>query len=133
MLLIKDIMTSPVYTVEAGASAEEAAWGLTRRHIGGAPARDAAGNLVGVLSSSDLVNPEPAQWIKGEATVGDVMNPEVISLYAEDPAMAAVNEMAKRSIHRIVVLDGDSNLAGIVTPMDVVRALARGDRFDLSE
>ncbi len=133
MLLIKDIMTSPVYTVETGASAEEAAWGLTRRHIGGAPARDAAGNLVGVLSSSDLVNPEPAQWIKGEATVGDVMNPEVISLYAEDPAMAAVNEMAKRSIHRIVVLDGDSNLAGIVTPMDVVRALARGDRFDLSE
>ena len=133
MLLIKDIMTSPVYTVETGASAEEAAWGLTRRHIGGAPARDAAGNLVGVLSSSDLVNPEPAQWIKGEATVGDVMNPEVISLYPEDPAMAAVNEMAKRSIHRIVVLDGDSNLAGIVTPMDVVRALARGDRFDLSE
>ena len=133
MLLIKDIMTSPVYTVEAGASAGEAAWGLTRRHIGGAPARDAAGNLVGVLSSSDLVNPEPAQWIKGEATVGDVMNPDVISLYAEDPAMAAVNEMAKRSIHRIVVLDGDSKLAGIVTPMDVVRALARGDRFDLSE
>ena len=110
MLLIKDIMTSPVYTVEAGASAGEAAWALTRRHIGGAPARDAAGNLVGVLSSSDLVNPEPAQWIK-----------------------AAVNDMAKRSIHRIVVLDGDSNLAGIVTPMDVVRALARGDRFDLSE
>ena len=133
MLLIKDIMTSPVYTVEAGASAEEAAWGLTRRHIGGAPARDAAGNLVGVLSSSDLVNPEPAQWIKGEVTVGDVMNPDVISLYADDPAMAAVNEMAKRSIHRIVVLDGDSKLAGIVTPMDVVRALARGDRFDLSE
>ena len=133
MLLIKDIMTSPVYTVEAGASAVEAAWGLTRRHIGGAPARDAAGHLVGVLSSSDLVNPEPAQWIKGEATVGDVMNPDVISLYADDPAMAAVNEMAKRSIHRIVVLDGDNNLAGIVTPMDVVRALARGDRFDLSE
>jgi len=82
MLLIKDIMTSGVYTVEASASAEEAAWGLTRRHIGGAPARDADGNLVGVLSSSDLVNPEPAQWIKGEATVGDVMNPDVISLYA---------------------------------------------------
>jgi len=133
MLLIKDIMTSAVYTVDADASTEEAAWGLTRRHIGGAPARDAAGNLVGVLSSSDLVNPEPAQWIKGEATVGDVMNPDVISLYADDPAMAAVTEMARRRIHRIVVLDADGKLAGIVTPMDVVRALARGDRFDLSD
>jgi len=133
MLLIKDIMTSSVYTVETDASAEEAAWGLTRRHIGGAPARDAAGNLVGVLSSSDLVNPEPAQWIKGEATVGDVMTPDVVSLYADDPAMAAVTEMARRRIHRIVVLDADSKLAGIVTPMDVIHALARGDRFDVSD
>ena len=133
MLLIKDIMTSGVYTVEASAFAEEAAWGLTRRHIGGAPARDADGNLVGVLSSSDLVNPEPAQWIKGEATVGDVMNPDVISLYAEDSAMVAVTEMARRRIHRIVVLDAESKLAGIVTPMDVVRALARGERFDLAD
>ncbi|HZL19022.1 MAG TPA: CBS domain-containing protein [Polyangia bacterium] len=95
MLRIKDIMTVNVYTVDVDASAEEAAWGLTRRHIGGAPARDATGNLVGVLSKSDLVNPEPAQWIKGEATVGDLMNPDVVSLYADDPAMAAVDEMAK--------------------------------------
>lgn len=130
MLKIRDIMTAEVYTVEADASAEEAAWGLTRRHIGGAPARDGQGNLVGVLSSSDLVNPEPAQWIRGEATVGDLMNPEVISLYADDPALAAVTEMAKRNIHRIVVLDEGSKLAGIVTPMDVVRAVARGASFD---
>ena len=130
MLRIKDIMTRGVYTVEANASAGEAAWGLTRRHIGGAPARDAAGNLVGVLSGSDLVNPEPAQWIRGEATVGDLMTPEVISLYENDPAMAAVSEMVKRDIHRIVVLDGESELAGIVTPMDILRALARGESFD---
>jgi CBS domain-containing protein len=133
MLRIKDIMTPHIYTVDVDASAEEVAWGLTRRHIGGAPARDAAGNLVGVISKSDLVNPEPEQWIKGEATVGDLMNPDVISLYADDPAMAAVNEMAKRDIHRIVVLDRESKPAGIVTSMDVVRALSRGRRFELTE
>jgi CBS domain-containing protein len=133
MLRIKDIMTVNVYTLDVDASAEEAAWGLTRRHIGGAPARDATGNLVGVLSKSDLVNPEPAQWIKGEATVGDLMNPDVVSLYADDPAMAAVDEMAKRDIHRIVVLDRESKPAGIVTPMDVVRALSRGQLFALTD
>jgi CBS domain-containing protein len=57
MLRIKDIMTRGVYTVEAEASAGEAAWGFTRRHIGGALARDDEGNLVGILSSSDLVTP----------------------------------------------------------------------------
>jgi CBS-domain-containing membrane protein len=61
------------------------------------------------------------------------MNPEVVTLYAEDPAMAAVAEMAKRQIHRIVVLDAESKLAGIVTPMDVVRALARGANFDVDD
>ena len=132
ILLIRDIMTPTLFTLEAGASAEEAAWALTRRHISGAPARDADGNLVGMLSKSDLVDPEPAQWIKKEATVGDLMNPDVVSLYADDPAMAAVTEMATRHIHRIVVLDENSKLAGVVTPMDVVRALAQGARFDLT-
>lgn len=131
MLRIRDIMTSNVYAVDADASAEEASWGLTRRHIGGAPVRDSAGNVVGVLSKTDLVDPEPSQWVRGEATVGDLMNPDVVSLYADDPAMAAVAVMAKRQIHRIVVLDAESKLAGIVTPMDVVCALARGATFDV--
>ena len=91
------------------------------------------GNLVGVLSSSDLVNPEPAQWRRREATVADLMNPDVISLYADDPAMAAVSEMARRDIHRIVVLDEESKLAGIVTPSDVLRALLAGDATDESD
>jgi len=133
MLLIRDIMTTNVYTVDEDASAEEAAWGLTRRHIGGAPALDHDGNLVGVLSKGDLVNPEPKQWIRGEATVADLMNPDVIQLYADDPALVAVTEMFSRSIHRIVVLDAEGKLAGIVTPMDVVRAIARGQQFQIDD
>ena len=66
MLTIRDIMTPVVYTIEGDASAQEAAWGLTRRHIGGAPVVDSEGNVTGVLSKGDLVNPEPAQWIKAQ-------------------------------------------------------------------
>ena len=131
ILLIRDIMTPRLFTLEAGASAEEAAWALTRRHISGAPARDAEGNLVGMLSKSDLVDPEPAQWIKKEATVGDLMNPDVVTLYADDPAMLAAAEMTNRNLHRIVVLDADSQPVGIVTALDVVKALYRGAQFDV--
>src|SRR3954471_18387445 len=103
MLTVRDIMTANVFSVEADASAEEAAWGLTRRHVGGAPVRDSRGNLVGVLSKGDLVNPEPSQWIKGEATVGDLMTPDVLALYAEDPALAAAAAMVQRDVHRVIV------------------------------
>jgi len=84
-----------------------------------------------MLSKSDLVDPEPAQWIKKEATVGDLMNPDVVTLYADDPAMLAAAEMTNRNIHRIVVLDADSQPVGIVTALDVVKALYRGAQFDV--
>jgi len=131
MLKVSDIMTREVYTVESDASAEEAAWGLTRRHIGGAPVRDHNGGLVGMLTKGDLVNPEPAQWIRGEATVEDVMNPDVLALYAEDPAVTAAIGMAQRKIHRVVVIDADGRMAGIVTAFDIVKAVAAGLDFSV--
>jgi CBS-domain-containing membrane protein len=129
MLTVRDIMSPNVFTVEADASAEEAAWGLTRRHIGGAPVRDSRGDLVGVLSKGDLVNPEPAQWIKGEPTVGDLMNPDVLAVYTEDPALAAATGMMERQVHRLVVLDEEQKMIGIVTSMDIVKAVAAGRSF----
>jgi CBS-domain-containing membrane protein len=129
MLTVRDIMTAPVYTVEADASAEEAAWGLTRRHVGGAPVRDSRGNIVGVLSKGDLVNPEPSQWIKGAPTVGDLMNPDVLAVYTEDPALAAAAGMAQRNIHRVIVLDEQQKMVGIVSSMDIVRAVVAGRQF----
>lgn len=131
MLKVRDIMTTDVFTLEPDTSAEEAAWGLTRRHIGGAPVHAADGALIGVLSKGDLVNPEPAQWIKGEATVADVMNPDVLTLYADDPAILAAVGMAERKIHRVIVMDENLRLAGIVTSFDIVKAVAAGLDFGI--
>jgi CBS domain containing-hemolysin-like protein len=41
--------------------------------------------------------------------------------------MAAVRLMANDLVHRAVVVDDKGKLVGVVTPMDVLRALARGD------
>ena len=133
MLKVRDIMTAGVYTLDADASAEEAAWGLTRRQIGGAPVHDSSGALVGVITKGDLVNPEPAQWIKGEATVADVINPDVLTLYADDPALSAAVGMVERQIHRIVVMDDNFRMAGIVTAFDVVKAVAAGLDFSVAK
>jgi len=126
MLRVKDIMAKKVYTVEFDASAEEAAWGLTRRQIGAAPVRNKEGQLVGMLTSADLVDPAPQRWIKKEATVGDLMDPEVFAVYEDDAALVAVHELASKNQHRLVVLDADNKLVGIVSAMDIVRALDRG-------
>jgi CBS domain-containing protein len=67
--------------------------------------------------------------IKGEATVGDLMNPDVLALYPEDPALAAAVGMVQRSIHRVIILDEEQQMIGIVTSMDIVRAVAAGRKF----
>ncbi|MCG5053610.1 MAG: CBS domain-containing protein [Myxococcales bacterium] len=129
MLRVRDIMTREVFTLEAKASALEAAWALTRRSINSAPVRDAQGRLVGVLSKSDLVNPEPQDWIKGEALVEDLMTPNVLGLYEDDPAVAAAQGMVESNVHQAVVYTDDGKLAGIVAAMDIVKAVAKGEDF----
>lgn len=133
MLRVADIMTKKVYTVEFEASAEEAAWGLTRRQIGAAPVRNREGQLVGMLTQADLVDPEPRQWIKKEATVGDLMDPGVTAVYEDDAALVAVHELASKDLHRLIVLNAENALVGIVTAMDVVRALDRGLSFSVDD
>lgn len=133
MLTVKDIMTKKVYTVEFDASAGEAAWGLTLRQIGAAPVKNREGQLVGILTKGDLVDPEPKEWIKKEATVGDLMDPEVIAVYEDDPALVAVHELASKNQHRLVVLNTDNKLVGIVSTMDIVRALDKGLPFAVGD
>ena len=133
MLRVRDIMTKKVYTVEFDASAEEAAWGLTRRQIGAAPVKNRDGELVGILTKGDLVDPAPHQWIKKEPTVGDLMDPEVIAVYEDDAALVAVHELASKKQHRLVVLNVENALVGIVSTMDVARALDRGLSFSVGD
>jgi CBS-domain-containing membrane protein len=133
MLTVKDIMTKKVYTVEFDASAGEAAWGLTLRQVGGAPVKNREGELVGILTKGDLVDPEPHEWIKKEATVGDLMDPEVVAVYEDDPALVAVHELASRNQHRLVVLNTENKLVGIVSTMDIVRALDKGLPFAVGD
>src|SRR5262245_50325389 len=83
MLRIRDIMTREVFVLPAEASLEEAASSLSSRGIGGAPVRDRRGQLVGVLSKSDLVDPE--NGTADARTVGDVMMPALLTLHEDDP------------------------------------------------
>ncbi len=133
MLRVNDIMTKKVYTVEFDASAEEAAWGLTRRQIGAAPVRNREGQFVGMLTKADLVDPAPRDWVKKEPTVGDLMDPEVFAVYQDDAALVAVHEMASKNLHRLIVLDAENQLVGIVSAMDVVRAIDRGLGFAVGD
>jgi len=134
MLKIADIMTSDVFTLPASCRADQAAWELSVRGYTGAPVRDDSGRLVGVLSRSDLADPERNEGPLEGRDVQELMTPGIFTLRAEDLVMNAVKLMVREGIHRVVVTDGDRKLVGIVTSSDVLHALMRGqlgeDAFD---
>lgn len=127
MLRVRDIMTREVVSLAGDTPLETAAWRLASEAVSGAPVRDARGNLIGVLSKSDLVD---LMRGAGQATrVEDAMTPGVWAVHPDAPALDAVQLMVDKSIHRVLVVRGPGKLEGIVTAMDVMRAIAGGARF----
>jgi predicted transcriptional regulator len=129
-LKIADIMTRDVLVLPPDMPVEEAAAALAEHGIGGAPVREADGRIVGILSRADLTDPERP---RGAArSVRDLMTPGILTLRDSDLAMNAVRLMVREDVHRIVILDDAGELAGIVTPSDVLRALVAADPLDES-
>ena len=50
----------------------------------------------------------------------------IYAVRAGDSILAAIRLMVDEDIHRVVVVGDEGEVAGIVTPMDVLRALACG-------
>lgn len=130
MCRVDEIMTRNVMTLAPDADVADAAWGLTVKGIGGAPVKDAAGHVLGLVSKSDLV--DPARMKAGEKgappmKVEDVMTPAVFAVRTTDSVRETARRMVETGSHRMLVIDPDGKLAGIVTTMDVLKALVHGD------
>ena len=103
-------------------SLQQAATVLAEHDIGGAPVCDREGNVLGVLSKTDLT--EHAAHDDLDQSVERAMTTHVVYVGADEPLDRAVSLMAFEGVHRLVVLDGRAHLAGILTSMDVLRELA---------
>jgi CBS domain-containing protein len=117
---VEDIMSRDVLTLSADMNLGEAVALLSDRQITGAPVCASDGRVIGVLSTSDLVE---AWGAASSSLVGGVMTPNVLFVRAADAIHEAAETMAFEGVHRLVVLEGD-RLVGVVTSMDVLRELA---------
>lgn len=123
---VADIMTRNVLTVASDAHLEDAAWGLTLKGFSGAPVKDEHGNVIGVLSKSDIVDPEKTDPKAHHHFVRDSMTPLLFAARSTDPVRFAVRRMVETGVHRLVVVDDRGEVVGIVTPIDILRGLLEG-------
>jgi predicted transcriptional regulator len=144
-MLAKDIMHRPVISVERYLTLAELAKIFSERCITGAPVVDEEGRILGVVSQTDLVRerreassgvplfhlepetPTTALGIHFEDMDGkrveEIMTPGAIAVEEGTSMGELAHVMLDRHIHRVLITR-DGKLSGIVTTMDMLRALA---------
>ncbi|ESS06494.1 MAG: hemolysin related proteins containing CBS domain protein [uncultured archaeon A07HB70] len=116
------LLLREVPTVAPDASLVDAARQMRETGERRAPVVD--DELVGILTVTDVVRAVARDDVPGEAPVGDLVDPAVNTTYVETPLTVVERELYHADVPYAVVLDGEGDMAGIVTEVDIV-AVAR--------
>lgn len=129
-------MSQPVITVAPGTPLKEVAAILVGHGISAAPVVTESGELVGIVSESDLLHleaPDPRRHIAPQPpggaplrTAADAMTREVVALPEDADVAEVARAMLDRGVKRIPILSA-GRITGIVSRRDILKVLARSD------
>ena len=118
-MLVKDIMTRTTRFISKGATLREAGQVMDREDIGFLPVRD-GGQLVGVVTDRDLAIRSSKNTTTYESLhVEDVMSPRAHAIRSNIPAVGAAQAMKMKGVQRLLVIDDDQRLVGVVSLGDL--------------
>jgi CBS domain-containing protein len=131
-----DLMTPAPVTLPATTPLAQAAAVMADRDLKRLPVVDSAGRLVGMVSRSDLLNtvaeglrqrPEqPLRLPEGAPmTVGGLPIAAVPAVERDTPLAETLERLLETEKRRVVVVDGERRVVGIITDGDVLRRAAR--------
>jgi CBS domain-containing protein len=118
-MLINEIMTRSVEFIGPDETLQHAASRMKELGVGPLPVCENAG-VVGMLTDRDITVRAVAEGRNPQTTkVRDVMSGEVICCYEDQECEVAARLMRSQQIRRILVLDRDKQLVGIVSLGDL--------------
>lgn len=149
-VVARQLMTPDVLSVSEGWTVTELASFFAEYTLSGAPVISRSGDLVGVVSITDILrytnNPQYSTEvisqqsfyntnnrklsseidnlkIRSERKVSNIMTRKIISVDAEAPLREVSELMSRNNIHRIFVTTEDKEIIGIISSMDLIRLL----------
>lgn len=147
-MLIKDIMTKNVITVNAEMGIHKLAELFVRKNISGAPVVDINGKLLGIVKEEGVIFQDKRAHLPTfinlsfgflalgthryneeikkitACKVADIMEKDVITISPETEIEQAATLMIEKEIYYFPVVDKDV-LVGVITKKDIVKAIAR--------
>jgi len=91
---------------------------LQERHLG-YPVIDLYGQVVGLVDLADAQRPEVTET----TTVGEIMQRAVPMVTWHTEALEAFKKMAERNFGRLIVVDEEGRLMGVLSKTDMIRAI----------
>jgi CBS domain-containing protein len=120
-LLCQDLMKTEIETFREGDTVQDVARRMREVNIGFAPVCAADGRPVGTLTDRDIALRVCAEDRRASTThVGDVMTRETITCQETDSMDEAERQMAHHRKSRLMVVDGEGRLVGVISLSDVV-------------
>lgn len=117
---VSEIMSTPIEEVMDNDTVIRAARKMRDLDVGVLPVKSEGNVLVGILTDRDIVIRGLAEELDPEKTpVSDIMTSGVISCPADQAAEDAAAMMADAKVRRLVVVDEQDNVVGIISLGDV--------------
>ncbi|HXF62935.1 MAG TPA: DUF190 domain-containing protein [Caldilineaceae bacterium] len=140
---VHNIMRTEVVTVTPETPIAEAVALLLQRGYHSLPVVEPSGKVVGILTEGDLLRHAglavrlglqgelPAAQLQRQlvqlqqqaGSVGDIMTRPVLTIQAQEPVRLAAERMAAHGLKRLPVTDASGRLVGLVSRIDIFRAL----------
>jgi CBS domain-containing protein len=122
---VSEVMTRDAEIISPNASIAEAAEKMKELDIGPLPVCDGV-QVLGMVTDRDITVRATSAGLDPQTTkVSEVMTPDVVYVYEDQDVKDAAKLMAEKQIRRLIVLNRDKRLAGIVSLGDV--AVEKGD------
>jgi CBS domain-containing protein len=113
-------MTSPVECASPGTTLREAAQKMKDLDVGALPICGSDDRLAGIISDRDITIRAVADGLDPTtAKIGDNMSPGIIYCFEDQDVSDAAHMMEQNQIRRLVVLNRDKRLVGIVSLGDL--------------
>ena len=121
--LIKDIMTSSVLSVTLSTTVNHVLKLAKEKNVTGFPVVDIDHKVIGVVSTLDIITEVAVGKLHlklGELPLVIKIEKDVIKLRPETPVKQALLAIIKKRVGRIIIIDSDNKLCGIVSRKDLI-------------
>jgi CBS domain-containing protein len=117
----KDVMKTDIECVSPADTVQDAASCMRDENLGFVPVCDQSNKVLGTLTDRDIAIRVVASAKPPSTLVEDVMTREVVACSPEDDLQDAQRLMADNHKSRIICIERDGSLAGVISLSDIIQ------------